>query len=148
MSVVTRYPASFISSPTFSPVFILLLIDLEKPCLVTYSIPCEIHVQMQFNFPNPGSEMTSGSPDPSFMVRILTGASCSFMQASCHCCLTFCMPGWAILGGGAPWKSTSFPGTLFSAELYRMRFFQANPWKYEDCSLKTQGCQQYKQHGS
>lgn len=52
------------------------------------------------------------------------------MQASCYCCLTFCMLGWTVLGGGEPWKSTGFPGPLFSARPPPMRFFQAKHFPF------------------
>ena len=54
VSCVTRVPVPFSSGPTFSLVFVLLLMYLEA-LLVAVPISCQIQLQAGFGFPNPTS---------------------------------------------------------------------------------------------
>lgn len=78
-----------------------------------------------------------------FLYWILSGALCSFLQASSHLCLASCTWGCTILETGrcGLGKSTSSLSPLFfSPAPYPTLSFQAHPEQAQVCSPEGQGC--------
>ena len=79
---------------------------------------------------------------PPFCIWVWPGAPCSFMQASCHFCLTLYLLEWnsVELGEGNPWIWTSFLGPSFPPGPYLKQLFWAEDAKVfcpgvQDCEL-------------
>ena len=154
MSFVTRFPDPFSSRPTFSLVFLLLLIYLQKPflsffCLSRFSSRIHFVTLTQTLHHQIVSLCYSQDTWPCFHFLYASFLCLTSVRSSLftHVCLLpplfdFLHMGIDCSGAWRKWtlKTKSSPGPLFSPEWSPSGFFQASPWTGKFCSPKDQGC--------